>query len=91
LLDANWIEGVICLPSWPFVHPYQPQVIMVLRRQRHTRSLCWLDASRIAQNNEKTFARIEEFFFLGRDVPGYARMLTHDDIKAGGYRWDFKP
>ena len=91
LLDANWIEGVICLPSWPFVHPHQPQVIMLLRRQRQTRTLCWLNASRIAQNNEETFARIEEFFFLGRDVPGYTRMLTHEDIKAGGYRWDFQP
>ena len=90
LLDANCIDGVICLPSWLFVHPRQPQVIMLLRRERHTRQLCWLDASHIAHDNLSAFTRIKEYFFLGRDAPGYARMLTHEDIKAGGYRWDFQ-
>ena len=91
LLDAKFIDGVICLPSWLFVHPERPQVIMLLRHQRQTSTFCWLDASGIAQDNPHAFERITEFFFLGRDVPGYARMLSHADIKAGGYRWDIKP
>ncbi len=91
LLDANCIEGVICLPNWLFVQPDRPQIIMVLRPQRHTSQLCWLDASRITPSNAQTLDRIPEFFALGRDVPGYAQMLTQREIKAGGYRWDFQP
>lgn len=91
LLEANCMEGVICLPRWLFAHPEQPQVMMLLRRNRQNNKLCWLDASGIAADNATTFNRLPDFYRLGRDVPGYVRMVTHHDIKASGYRWDFQP
>ena len=84
LLEANLIDAVICLPNWLFPHANRRYAIVILQHGRVDQRVCMMDASHIAKGNQIAVDRIADFYRIGRDVPGYARMVKVKDLIALG-------
>ena len=88
LLEANLIDAVICLPNWLFPHTNRRYAIVILQHGRLDQRVCMMDASHIAKGNQIAVDRIAEFYRIGRNVPGYARIIKVQELIATGYALD---
>ncbi len=93
LLDKNYIDTIIGLPSNLFTNTGIPVVIIVLKKNRNLNDpVLIIDASnnfiKVGKQNvlqEKDIAKIVDVYMEKAVIPGYSHLATRKDIIANEY------
>ena len=92
LVDNNFVDTVIQLPSNLFFGTTIATCIMVLKKGKKDNAVLFVDASaecvKVTNNNKLTEANIQAVLGLCKkrqDVEYKAKLVHHDDIEAEGY------
>ena len=92
LIDNNFIDCIIQLPSNLFFGTSIATCIMVLKRSKSDNKTLFIDASRefvkVTNNNrltEENISHIVDEFVSRADVAHYARLVPYDEIKENDY------
>ena len=92
LVDNNFVDTVIQLPSNLFFGTTIATCIMVLKKGKKDNAVLFVDASaecvKVTNNNKLTEANIQAILGLCKkrqDVEYKAKLVHHDDIEAEGY------
>lgn len=92
LVDNNFIECVIQLPSNLFFGTSIATCIMVLKRSKTDSGILFIDASKefvkVTNNNkltEENIAHIVESFAARKDAEYFCHLATYDEIKEQNY------
>lgn len=89
LIDQNYVDTVIALPSNLFYGTSIATYILVLKKSRNTSSVLFIDASndyvKVANNNKLTDENINKVIDTIKDridIPHYSKNVHTDDIRA---------
>lgn len=92
LVEKNFVEAVIALPSNLFYGTSIATYILVLKKSRKDNKVLFVDASgefvKVANNNRLTDENIEKIlgtYIDCTDIPHFAKAVTIDEIKAQDY------
>lgn len=92
LIDNNFIDCIIQLPSNLFFGTSIATCIMVLKRSKSDNRTLFIDASnefvKVTNNNKLTdenITRIVDEFVSRNDIAHFARCVPHDEIKSQDY------
>ena len=92
LIEKNYVEAVIALPSNLFFGTSIATNILVLKKSRKDNKVQFIDASgefvKVANNNKLTDENIEKVISTltdKADIAHYAKSVTLDEIKEQGY------
>ncbi|MBQ3151139.1 MAG: type I restriction-modification system subunit M [Clostridia bacterium] len=92
LIDNNFIDCIIQLPSNLFYGTSIATCIMVLKKSKADNKTLFIDASaefvKVTNNNKLTDANIEKIvseFTSREDAPHFARLVSYDEIKENDY------
>ena len=92
LIDNNFIDCIIQLPSNLFFGTSIATCIMVLKKNRNDSSVLFIDASaefvKVTNNNRLTdenIRRIVEAFTKREDIEHFTRLVPYEEIKAQDY------
>ncbi|MBC2458461.1 type I restriction-modification system subunit M [Clostridium beijerinckii] len=93
LLDKNYIDTIIGLPSNLFTNTGIPVVIIILKKNRKIDSpVLIIDASnsfiKVGKKNvlqEKDIAKIVDVYIEKVEIPGYSHLATREEIKQNEY------
>lgn len=92
IIDKNWLDAVIGLPANIFYGTGIPTIIMIFKKNRQTKDVLFIDASRefekTKNQNRLTPEHIEkivEAYRRRKDVEKYAHVASRDEIKANDY------
>lgn len=92
LLEKNYIDCVIGLPSNLFYGTSIPTIIMILKKNKKSRDVLFIDASqyfkKIKNRNELTnedIDRIVKAYTERKDVDKYAHVAPMSEIEENGY------
>lgn len=93
LLDGNFVDAVIQLPSDLFFGTTIGTCILVLKRSKPDNKVLFIDASEqfVRQDAKNTLTdanrkAILDAYAARTDVPHFAALVDHETIKANGYR-----
>ncbi len=92
LVDNNFVDCVIQLPSNLFFGTSIATCIMVLKKGKADSKVLFIDATgeciKVTNNNKLTqdnIARIVETFAERKEIPHFAHLATYDEIEANDY------
>ncbi|NRT75147.1 type I restriction-modification system subunit M [Clostridium beijerinckii] len=93
LLDKNYIDTIIGLPSNLFTNTGIPVVIIILKKNRKIDDpVLIIDASnsfiKVGKQNvlqEKDIAKIVDVYMENKEIPGYSHLATREEIKENDY------
>lgn len=92
LVDRNHIDAIIGLPSNIFFGTGIPTIILVLKKEKKTSDILFIDASKgftkEGKNNKLRacdIKKIVDTFIARNDVPKYARVVTREEIQQNDY------
>jgi type I restriction enzyme M protein len=92
LIEKNRIDTIIGLPANLFYGTSIPTIILVLKKNRTTKDILFIDASKDFikgknQNNlsEEAIAKIIQTYTQRQDVDKYAHLASLDEIKENDY------
>jgi type I restriction system adenine methylase (hsdM) len=93
LLDKNYIDTIIGLPSNLFTNTGIPVVIIILKKNRKIDApVLIIDASnsfiKVGKQNvlqEKDIAKIVDVYMEKKEIPGYSHLATREEIKENDY------
>ncbi|MGL5353349.1 MAG: N-6 DNA methylase, partial [Clostridium sp.] len=93
LIDKNYIDTIIGLPSNLFTNTGIPVVIIILKKNRKIDApVLIIDASnsfiKVGKQNvlqEKDIAKIVDVYMNNEDIPGYSHLATREDIIRNEY------
>lgn len=92
LIEQNNIDAVIGLPANIFYGTGIPTIIMVLKKNRETSDVLYIDASqnflKVGKNNELRAAdirRISDAVEHRTDIERFARVVSRDEIRENDY------
>lgn len=93
LLDKNYIDTIIGLPSNLFTNTGIPVVIIILKKNRKIDApVLTIDASnsfiKVGKQNvlqEKDIAKIVDVYMEKKEIPGYSHLATREEIKENDY------
>ena len=92
LVDGNYIDCVIQLPSNLFYGTSIATCIMVLKKNKPDNTVFFIDASRefvkVTNNNRLTYeniASIVNAFTLREEQPHFAHLAAYDEVKGNDY------
>ncbi|WP_027333316.1 type I restriction-modification system subunit M [Mycoplasmoides gallisepticum] len=95
LISHDHIDAIIGLPSNIFFGTGIPTIIMVLKRsktKKEKNNVLFIDASKYftKEGNKNKLqssdiVRIYDAFSAREDIPGFARVVSHEEIKANEY------
>ena len=93
LIEKNYIDAVIGLPSNLFTNTGIPVCVIILKKNRAlTDPVLIIDASRnfikVGKQNvlqEKDIAKIVDTYAAKKETPGYSALVTLKDLKANDY------
>lgn len=92
LIEQNNIDAVIGLPANIFYGTGIPTIIMVLKKNRETSDVLFIDASqnflKVGKNNELRAAdirRISDAVEHRTDIERFARVVSRDEIRENDY------
>ena len=92
LIDNNFIDCVIQLPSNLFFGTSIATCIMVLKRSKTDSNVLFIDASKefvkVTNNNkltEENISRIVDAFAAREDTDYFCRLATYDEVKEQNY------
>ncbi|GEP64134.1 type I restriction-modification system subunit M [Clostridium beijerinckii] len=93
LLDKNYIDTIIGLPSNLFTNTGIPVVIIILKKNRKIDApVLIIDASnsfiKVGKQNvlqEKDIAKIVDVYMEKAEIPGYSHLATREEIKNNEY------
>ncbi len=92
MIDNNFVDCVIQLPSNLFFGTSIATCIMVLKKGKPDSRVLFIDATgkciKVTNNNKLTQAnidRIVDTFTARQDVPHFAHLATYDEIAENGY------
>lgn len=92
MIDHNYLDAVIGLPEKVFLNTDIPTVVLVLKKQRQTRDVLFIDASK-EFTKDKAHNRIEDKHIIKilnayhkcENVDKFAHVATLDEIKENDY------
>lgn len=92
LIDNNYVDTVIQLPSDLFFGTTIATCIIVLKKSKHDNATLFIDASaefvrggnknKLTEDNQK---KILDAFILRKDIAHFAQLVENADIAANGY------
>ena len=93
LLDKNYIDAIIGLPSNLFTNTGIPVAIIILKKNRKIDApVLIIDASnsfiKVGKQNvlqEKDIAKIVDVYMEKAEIPGYSHLATREEIKKNEY------
>lgn len=93
LLNKNYIDTIIGLPSNLFTNTGIPVVIVVLKKNRNVADpVLLIDASnsfvKVGKQNvlqEKDIAKIVDIYMSKQEIPGYSHLATRDEVIKNEY------
>lgn len=92
IIEKNYLDAVIGLPANLFYGTSIPAVILVFKRNRKTRDIFFIDASKEFdkgknQNNllDENVEKIVETYKIRRDVKKYAHLASCEEIKNNNF------
>lgn len=93
LLDKNYIDTIIGLPSNLFTNTGIPVVVMILKKNRELNApVLLIDASnsfiKVGKQNvlqEKDIAKIVDTYVDRSEIPGYSHLATREEIIENDY------
>lgn len=92
LIENNHISAIIGLPANIFFGTGIPTIIMILRQKRDTSDVLFVDASgeyiKEGKQNKlqaSNIRRIADAVIRREDIPGFARVVSKEEIRANGY------
>lgn len=92
LIENNHISAIIGLPANIFFGTGIPTIIMILRQKRDSSDVLFVDASgeyiKEGKQNKlqaSNIRRIADAVIRREDVPGFARVVSKEEIRANGY------
>ena len=92
LIEKNNIDAIIGLPANIFFGTGIPTLIMVLKKNRGSEGVLFIDASKgfIKDGKQNKLRacdvkKIADTYRERKDIPGYSRVVTRDDIRRNEY------
>lgn len=92
LVDHRHIETIIGLPANLFYGTGIPTIIMILKKKRENDDILFIDASKqFIKDGKKNKLRdsdikkIVDAVFARKDIPGFARLVSKEEIKKQDY------
>ncbi|WP_082405594.1 type I restriction-modification system subunit M [Limosilactobacillus equigenerosi] len=93
LVDKNYLDAIIGLPSNMFKNTGIPVVVLILKKNRNLNDpVLIIDASndfiKIGKNNvlrDQDIAKIVDTYVQKKEIPNYSHVASYDEIKENGY------
>ena len=92
LIEKNNIDAIIGLPANIFFGTQIPTLIMVLKKNRGSEGILFIDASKGFEKQGKQnklracdVKKIADTYRDRKEIPGFSRMVTRDEIRKNEY------
>ena len=93
LIEKNNIDAVIGLPANIFFGTQIPTLIMVLKKNRGSEGILFIDASKGFEKQGKQnklracdVKKIADTYRERKEIPGFSRVVTRDEIRKNEYK-----